>query len=132
MSPNELSFASLNSWKNIYGHSVGEKQAFVKSEFYDMYGAGFKSLCIGSERDIQKHRKMKQSLSAAFSTKALREQEFVVAKQVDAFVERVGRDGGPGSGGLNMSKWYEMVAFDILGEMAFGESFNCVTSGMSN
>ncbi|KAL6862465.1 hypothetical protein ACO1O0_002698 [Amphichorda felina] len=25
-----------------------------------------------------------------------------------------------------MSKWYEMISFDTLGEMAFGESFHSV------
>ena len=72
---------------------------------------------------------MKSSLSAAFSTKALLEQEYIVAKTVDAFVARVGRESGPGSKGFNMTKWYEMVAFDILGEMAFGQSFNCIEDG---
>ncbi|KAK4210842.1 cytochrome protein [Rhypophila decipiens] len=130
VSPNELSFASLKSWKDIYGHAVGNKQTLVKSEFYDMYGSGFKKLCIGSERDPQKHRKMKQSLSAAFATKALREQEAIVANVVDAFINKIGRLGGPGSDkGLNMTKWYEMLAFDILGEMAFGEPFGCIEDG---
>ncbi|KAF9776196.1 hypothetical protein IL306_005670 [Fusarium sp. DS 682] len=129
VSPNELSFASLKSWKDIYGHAVGKKQTLVKSEFYDMYGAGFRSLCIGSERDPQKHRKMKQSLTAAFSTKALREQEEIVANVVDAFVDKIGKLGGPKSDGLDMTKWYEMLAFDVLGEMAFGESFGCIEDG---
>ncbi|KAI0407184.1 putative cytochrome P450 [Xylaria palmicola] len=129
VSPNELSFASVNSWKDIYGHATGQRQTLVKSEFYEMYGAGFDSLCIGSERNPQKHRKMKQSLSAAFSTKALREQEAIVADQINQFVERIGKEGRPGSGGLDMTKWYEMLAFDILGEMAFGEAFGCVKSG---
>jgi hypothetical protein len=129
VSPNELSFASLKSWKDIYGHAVGKKQTLVKSEFYDMYGAGFRRLCIGSERDPQKHRKMKQSLTAAFSTKALREQEEIVANVVDAFVDKIGKLGGPKSDGLDMTKWYEMLAFDVLGEMAFGESFGCIEDG---
>lgn len=129
VSPNELSFASLKSWKDIYGHAVGKKQTLIKSQFYDMYGAGFRSLCIGSERDPQKHRRMKQSLTAAFSTKALREQEEIVANVVDAFVDKIGTLGGPQSDGLDMTEWYEMLAFDILGEMAFGESFGCIEDG---
>ncbi|KAI0195876.1 cytochrome P450 [Astrocystis sublimbata] len=129
VSPNELSFASVDSWKDIYGHAVGQRKTLPKGEFYDMYGSGFNSLCIGSERDPQKHRKMKQSLSAAFATKALREQEVVVARHVDIFVEKIGKLGQPGSEGLNMTKWYEMLAFDILGEMAFGEAFGCVDAG---
>lgn len=129
VSPNELSFASVASWKDIYGHQLAAKQPLIKSEFYDMYGSGFKSLCIGSERVPQRHRRMKSSLGPAFSTKALLEQEDIVAKVVDSFVIRIGRDGGPGSQGMNMTKWFEMVAFDVLGEMAFGESFHCIEDG---
>lgn len=113
----------------IYGHPTAGKQTMTKSDFYEMYGAGFRSLCIGSERNPQRHGQMKKSLSAAFSTKALAEQERIVMMVIDDFVARIGQDGGPGTGGLNMTKWYEMCAFDILGEMAFGESFNCIETG---
>jgi cytochrome P450 len=103
----------------------------TKSEFYDMYGSGFDSLCIGSERDPQKHAQMKKSLSAAFSTKALVQQESIVRRCVDGFVNRLGVDGACEKG-LNMTKWFEMIAFDILGEMAFGETFHCVENGESD
>lgn len=72
---------------------------------------------------------MKSFLSAAFSTKALLDQETLVSQTVDAFITRLGSDGGPESKGLNMTKWTEMVAFDILGEMAFGQSFQCIVRG---
>lgn len=128
ISPNELSFASVQSWKDIYGHATGGRQIMTKSEFYDMYGSGFDSLCIGSERDPRKHAQMKKSLSAAFSTKALVQQESIVKRCVDGFVQRLGADGACEKG-LNMTKWFEMIAFDILGEMAFGETFHCVENG---
>lgn len=101
----------------------------MKSEFYDMFGAGFESLCIGSERDPKRHGQMRKNLSSAFSTKALSEQEALVTDVVDRFVDRIGELGGPQTDGLNMTKWYEMVSFDILGEMAFGESFGCIQNG---
>jgi hypothetical protein len=129
VSPNELSFASVESWKAIYGHPPPGKPHLIKSEFYDIYGAGFKSLCIGSERNPQKHNQMRKSLSSAFSTKALTEQESIVTEIIDVFVSRLGELGGTGTEGLNMTKWYEMVAFDILGAMAFGESFGSVEMG---
>lgn len=100
----------------------------TKSEFYDMYGSGFDSLCVGSERDPKRHAQMKKSLSAAFSTKALTQQESIVKRCVDGFVQRLGADGACEKG-LNMTKWFEMIAFDILGEMAFGETFHCVENG---
>ncbi|KAF3798977.1 Cytochrome P450 monooxygenase aclL [Colletotrichum gloeosporioides] len=131
ISPNELSFASVQSWKDIYGHAVGGKQTMTKSEFYDMYGSGFESLCVGSERDPKRHSQMKKNLSASFSTKALAQQESIVHSVVDGFIARLGSN-GTSEKGLDMTKWFEMVAFDILGEMAFGESFHCIETGKSH
>lgn len=73
---------------------------------------------------------MRKMLSAAFSTKSLLDQEDIVTKEIDEFVERLGKDGANPKG-LNMTKWYEMVTFDTLGEMAFGESFHSVKEGVS-
>ncbi|KAI5275995.1 hypothetical protein E4T47_01133 [Aureobasidium subglaciale] len=101
----------------------------IKADFYDIYGSGFKSLCIGSERRPEKHSRMRKSLSAAFSTKALIEQEQIINSCVDQFVSSLDQGDGASERGLNMTKWFEMIAFDILGEMAFGESFGCVESG---
>ncbi|KAI1380472.1 cytochrome P450 [Hypoxylon crocopeplum] len=129
LAPNELSFASIESWKDIYGHATAGRQTCIKSEFYEVFGGGFNSTCIGSERNPTEHGRMRKSLSAAFSTKALLEQEEIVNGNVDAFVRRVGADGGPGTKGLNMTKWFEMIAFDILGEMSFGENFGSVAQG---
>ncbi|KAI0401942.1 cytochrome P450 [Xylaria palmicola] len=128
VSPNELSFASASSVKDIYGHPTEPSQARIKGGFYDLVRVT-KSTCITSEKNPEKHKRMKQLLSTAFSPKALREQESVVAKQVDEFVDRLVKEGGPGSGGLNLTMWFEMVSFDILGDMAFGESFGCVENG---
>lgn len=128
VSPNELSFSSVASWKDIYGHSPG-RQTLIRSEFYDMFGAGFSKLCISSERDPKKHAAVKRSLTNAFSTRSLLEQEDIITGNIDAFVARIGHDGGKGSEGLNMTKWYEMISFDILGEMAFGESLHCIDTG---
>lgn len=96
-----------------------------------MYGAGFRSLCIGSERNPAKHSQMRKSLSSAFSTKALSEQEDIITRNIDCFTSKIGQIGGPQSSGLDMTKWYEMIAFDILGDMAFGESFHSIESGAS-
>lgn len=118
----------MESWKAIYGHRAAGAAPVIKSEFYDIYGAGFKSLCIGSERDPHKHGQMRKMLSAAFSTKMLLDQEDIITKTVDAFVYRLGEDRFR-TEGLDMTKWYEMIAFDSLGEMAFGESFHSVKAG---
>ncbi|KAL9050599.1 MAG: hypothetical protein Q9206_005030, partial [Seirophora lacunosa] len=128
VSPNELSFATVTSWKAIYGHAIAGKPTAVKSKFYEMYGAGFNSWCIGSERDPKVHGRMKKLLSHAFSTKALIEQEDIIQSSINAFIDKIGPESQTPKG-LNVGEWYQMVAFDILGDMAFGESFHCVENG---
>ncbi|KAI8931178.1 hypothetical protein NX059_011530 [Plenodomus lindquistii] len=98
-----------------------------KTPFYDIFGSGFEHSCVGSERDSKKHGNMRRMLSAAFSQRALYEQEAIVSATIDRFVEIIGERSKIEA--LNMTKWYEMVGFDILGEMAFGESFHSIENG---
>ena len=73
---------------------------------------------------------MKRSLANAFSTRALVEQEPIISNCVDMFLEKIDSLPSARTKGLDMTHWLEMVAFDILGEMSFGESFGAVESGM--
>ncbi|KAL3483005.1 cytochrome P450 [Aspergillus germanicus] len=129
VSPNELSFGSNESWKAIYGHPIAGTPLPVKAGFYDVFSAGFRRKCLGSERDPNKHAAMRRMLSSAFSQRALLEQESIIGRIVDRFVRIVGEKAPPGSKGINMTKWFEMSSFDILGEMAFGESFHSLEAG---
>ncbi|PIG85950.1 hypothetical protein AARAC_004476 [Aspergillus arachidicola] len=121
ITPSELSFASVESWKAIYGHVTLGMPAAIKSPFYDVFAVWFRKSCISSERNPKKHGEMRRMLSSAFSQRSLLKQEGTVARIVDRFIEIIGKKGGKGSQGLNMTK---MVGFDVLGEMAFGESFH--------
>ncbi|KAI1744493.1 cytochrome P450 monooxygenase [Xylaria scruposa] len=132
VSPNELSFASVESWKQIYGFPPPGQQQLIKSDFYDIYGAGFETGCIGSERDPQKHAMKKKHLSAAFSTQALNSQEALVQHCWDGFISKIGPLSQRSSDGIDIVKWFEMATFDILGEMAFGESFHCIEDEKSH
>lgn len=68
-------------------------------------------------------------LSPAFSQRSLLEQESIIGSVIDQFVQTIGEKAPPDSNGINMTKWYEMSSFDILGEMAFGESFHSLETG---
>ncbi|RYC55343.1 hypothetical protein CHU98_g10869 [Xylaria longipes] len=127
--PQTLSFASVDSWETIYRFPPPGQPHLVKSEFYDIFGARFKTGCIGSERGPQQHALKKKNLSAAFSTKALNAQEALVQKCWDQFVEKIGPLSRATPEGIDIIKWFEMVTFDILGDMAFGESFHCIEEG---
>ncbi len=71
-------------------------------------------------------------LSPAFSQRSLLEQESIIGGVIDQFVRIIGEKAPPGSNGINLTKWYEMSSFDILGEMAFGESFHSLETGKSS
>lgn len=129
MSPNELSFASLESYDDIYGFPKADRSHFIKSDFYDIYGSAYKTGCIGSERDPKVHAQKKRNLVPAFSAKALAGQEDIVQRYLDEFVTKIGPLSTSNSNGIDATKWFEMVTFDILGEMAFGESFHCIAQG---
>lgn len=131
VAPNELSFNSSQSWKDIYGFRPGHK-TFVKSEFYS--GGSFASKgveSIVSERGVDEHAHMRRYLSSAFSEKSVVEQEVLVSETVDQFIEAAGRRGSK-PGGYDLAKALEMMTFDIIGELAFGETFGGVDSGKSH
>ncbi|KAI1381281.1 putative cytochrome P450 [Hypoxylon crocopeplum] len=114
VSPNELSFSSLQSYKDIYGYPPPGSEQCIKSDFYDIFGNGFNTGCIGSERNPKVHAKKKKHLLAAFSAKALAAQEDIIQRCIDGFVLKIGPISQKSSEGINL--------------MAFGESFGCIQS----
>ena len=69
---------------------------------------------------------MRKYLSHAFSDRSLSEQEHLISGVIDRYVLDLGKTG---LGGLDMSKTFETIAFDIIGSLAFGETFGGSESG---
>lgn len=131
VSPNELSFGSAGSWKEIYGFPSQNQNPMLKSNFYRLLRSGFESGCIGCEQDPTIARRMKANLSAAFSSKALLEQEKIMQNTIDFLINRLESETQSGKD-ADMAKWMELVAFDLMGEMTFGESFGCLEHSISS
>lgn len=126
-SPNELSFSSASSWKDIYGFRPGHRP-FIKSRFYDGGSFADQAHSIVSERDPVVHGEMRKGLSHAFSDRSLKEQEGLVAEVVDLFIQQLGLHAS-GAEGADLVMWFNLTTFDIIGSLAFGESFGGLTSG---
>lgn len=128
--PNELSFNTARSWRDIYGFRQGHGP-FIKSEFYeggsfaDQYGS------IVSERDPMKHGHMRRSLAHAFSHRALVEQEGSIQGIIDRFMDRL-RGFEAKDEGFDIVRWFNMLTFDIIGDLAFGETFRGVETGVTH
>ncbi|KAJ4289876.1 hypothetical protein N0V90_011209 [Kalmusia sp. IMI 367209] len=125
-----LAIASLVvcSWKDIYDSNGPGKRSLIKSDFYE--GGTFADQCgsIVSERDPDKHGQMRRFLSNAFSQRSLIEQEPIISGVIDQFM-RILDAKAKDAAVIDFTEWFNMMTFDIIGELAFGESFKGIDSG---
>ncbi|KAG4286127.1 hypothetical protein FPRO06_07387 [Fusarium proliferatum] len=124
--PNELSFANVQAYNDIYGHATKGKKKFIKSDWYDTSGD---HPGIVSVRDPAQHSRQRKYLSHAFSAKSLRAQETLIHRYVDMFIGQLRKLGNPKGSGINVEEALNWLTFDIIGDLAFGESFSAVAEG---
>ncbi|KAG4442921.1 hypothetical protein IFR05_001625 [Cadophora sp. M221] len=118
-------FAPNDFYQDIYGTATKGRKQFLKGESYDQGPGGTRSLVMSNERDPVKHREARRLLAPAFSPGALRAQTAFVVKYVDMWIEQIKKHGDAAEG-INMDEWYNWLTFDIIGDLAFGESFGAV------
>lgn len=57
----------------------------------------------------------------------MREQEPLIGTYVDLLVNKLYEQvSGPSRGKVDMVKWYNFTTFDVIGDLSFGEPFNCL------
>lgn len=127
MAPNELSFNTSRSWRDIYGVRK-DVDPFIKSEFYSGGNFAAEALSIVSERDPESHAEMRKYLASAFSDRSLKSQEPLIVEAVDRLIEKLGQ-AGQCPEGTDLVMWYNLTTFDIIGSLAFGQDFGGVASG---
>ncbi|KAF5483981.1 Cytochrome P450 monooxygenase BOA3 [Colletotrichum fructicola] len=129
IAPNELSFATVPAYRDIYGHTMKGKRPFYKTSWYQTTGD---QPDIVTVLDPQEHTRQRRYLAHAFSAKALHDQEVVIHRYVDLFLAQLGRIGCAGGPGINMEEAFTWLTFDIIGDLTFGESFDAVGQGKTN
>ncbi|KAL4901002.1 cytochrome P450 [Aspergillus multicolor] len=141
-SPTELSFTSPAAWKDIYG--FGANAPVKDPAFYGLiHLSRDRSHSVFTAGDDD-HPRVRKALSYAFSERALREQEGVVQGYVDLLIERLrglacssssssssAGEGeceveGEGVAQVDLVAWYNFTTFDIIGDLAIGQSFDCL------
>ena len=134
ISRDQLSFCSSTSWKDIHGHVSNRKdihgnqasrKPFVKGSFYEPFPQDIKN--VVSVSDTANHAAMRKTLSHGFSVSALASQEDRIHYFVNILIDQIDRRFTKSPG--DMTKWYNYFTFDIIGELAFGESFGCLETG---
>lgn len=123
---NHVSFISADAWNTIYGHKTHIDRTFQKDLV--AYGQkGKKTDIIDANNDD--HRRMRRVLAHAFSEKALRGQEDIVRQYVDLFLKRMGEKAALAEP-IDIVLWYNFTTFDLIGDLAFGKSFNMLQKGV--
>lgn len=124
ISPDELSFVDQRAWKDIYAHpnylAKWPRFAFVHDK------PDTPADIINSTHADHAH--IRRQLSHAFSEKALREQEQLITSYIDLLMKKLSEAAENGFE-LDMVKWYNFTTFDIISDLAFGESFGCLATG---
>ncbi|EHK22093.1 uncharacterized protein TRIVIDRAFT_191731 [Trichoderma virens Gv29-8] len=123
--PNELSCIHPTALKDVYGHHP-TAQTFTKDPRLYSSPLG-QTESIVTITDINRHAGVRRLLSHAFSDRALSEQEDIIQMYVDKLMVKL-RDQAK-QGPFNIIHWFNFFTFDIIGELSFGESFNCLSQG---
>ncbi|KAL2860842.1 cytochrome P450 [Aspergillus lucknowensis] len=106
--------------------ALGPQSKCIKSPWYD---AEHPATSMLSTRIRAEHDRRRRIWSPAFSDKALRGYELRIARYNQSFIRQIeGFDGKP----IDVSKWFQFWGFDIMGDLAFGQSFNMLDSAKSH
>lgn len=83
---------------------------------------------ISAERDPEVHKQGARKLQPAFSPRAVRAYEPTIHKHVDAFISQV-REHGTSDSGMDVSRWFDFLAWDLAGDLTYGRDFRHVRDG---
>lgn len=119
----ELSFTHPDAWKDAYGH--GTKGTRGSPPFKDpvRYGSNphkAPSLINAPDEDHTRQRKI---FTAAFSDRALKQQEPLFLKYINLLVDRL-RDNVHENKKVDLVRMYNFTTFDVMGDLTFGESLH--------
>ncbi|KAI1102236.1 cytochrome P450 [Jackrogersella minutella] len=124
ITPGELAFHDPQAWKDIYGHRTGGAPDMPK--YYGNYHTLSHIPMSIIDAPREEHALLRRQLSHGFSEKSMREQGPIIQQYVDLLIQRIYENGKNGSVALNMREWFNWTTFDIIGDLGFGSSFDCL------
>jgi len=80
--------------------------------------------------DIKFHARIRGLLSNSFTEDSLRTQEPLIEAHADLLISQLRKiASNPKGGRVDMTSWLNFFTMDVIGDLAFGESFNCLNNG---
>ncbi|KAL4868857.1 hypothetical protein BDV12DRAFT_208924 [Aspergillus spectabilis] len=116
--PNDISVSDAD----VVRVALGAGAVCTKAPWYSFE---YPNCSLISVRDRKAHDRRRRIWSPAFSDRALRGYEVRIERYNTAFLRQIESfNGNP----INIAKWFECWSFDIMGDLAFGQSFNMLES----
>lgn len=126
--PNHVSIADDEAIQVIYGHGNG----FLKSDFYDAFVSIRRGLF--NTRDRAEHTRKRKIVAHTFAPKSVLQFEPYIHANLETFVRKwdeitVNQRQSDGSAHIECLSWFNYVAFDAIGDLAFGAPFGMLEAG---
>ncbi|KAI1841320.1 hypothetical protein JX265_007920 [Neoarthrinium moseri] len=125
ITPDTLSYTCSQAWTDAYGFTQSAKRGGLAKDpkFY------IKTPGVDTIVNDRNHRRLRRLQAPAFSDKALLLQERYLQHYVEKFVSCLHQQIKAENGAVDMVKWVNFLTTDIIGDLAFGESFGGLDSG---
>lgn len=127
--PNCVSYADPDAYQEIRGHRKAGQGEHSKE--HRVYGAHRHNI-LGADRE--EHARFRRILSHGFSAKRMQDQQPLITQHVDLLMDRLhdlthnAQEKGPHTKAVDLGAWFNFTTFDIIGDLAFGESFDCLAN----
>jgi cytochrome P450 family 628 len=118
VAPNELSFSHPDAVGPLHGPASNKKIA--KGPWYDGI-PNQKGTGLASTRSLSEHKARRQIWDRGFGPKALASYEPRVLGHLQTLTTQLTQRSGQV---VNFSDWCDFFAFDVMGDLAFGEDFD--------
>ncbi|CAK4034455.1 cytochrome P450 [Lecanosticta acicola] len=112
--PNELSFTTTAAWKDIYGPLANLPKVMVYDE---------EARNVFNAEHPEVHGRMRRVLNPIFSERGARSLEPTVKLYADKLFDSLANFAREGRF-VDLSMYWNMTTFDIIGRLAFGEDFD--------
>ncbi|CAP98032.1 hypothetical protein E8E15_000570 [Penicillium rubens] len=127
---NHVSIADERALNVVYGHGNG----FLKDHYYEAFVA--RTPGMFNVRDRAEHTRKRKIISHAFSPRSVAEFEPIMAENLHRWINQLDRiaasqpqRNGKEFARYNAMPWLSYLAFDIIGDLAFGSPFGMVNKG---
>jgi len=124
LGPSEISFIDAAAWKDIYSLKRYKEIERCHKSFPAITpnDAQF-DLLTPSASDHAKYRKI---LNPSFSDKTTKEYEPAVHQNANNMISKLLTGLRNGSSRINITKWFQWLTFDIVGDVIWGDPFDCI------